>query len=121
MVQHEKDYIMRQIQMLVQFVARFIFREAQNSHEIHTEQTSETGKLHTQLKDLMLANNICAAEDALHENFNESKDYLRLAMWFYSELNTMTDEELEASEFSREEVYDGLRDVLSRSGISLPG
>ena len=120
MIQQEKDWFMRQVQMLVAFVARVILNKDHISHEMNEEHMGDVGELYVQLKELLMIGDICAAEDALHDSFIESKDYLRLAMWFYDELNKMTDEELQASDFSREEIYDGLQDVLYRNGISLP-
>jgi len=120
MVQREQDWLMRQIQMLVQFISNLIFNNAPMSYEMNEEQTSEVGELYNKLEELLLTGNICAAENALHESFSESEDYLRLAMWFYSEINKMTDEELKTSNFSREEIYEGLRDVVCKRGISLP-
>jgi len=119
MIRHEQDFIMRQIQMLMRFVASILFGKDSISEELSAEETGETGELYTQLKELLSANEICRAEDMLLDNFNHSKDYLRIATWFYNKLNTLTDEELEASDFSREEIHEGLQNILSRSGISL--
>ncbi|MCL2397494.1 MAG: DUF6483 family protein [Defluviitaleaceae bacterium] len=111
---------MRKIQVLVQFIARIVFGKDHISYEANEEQMGEMGGLYMRLKEMLATADICNAEDALHDGFNESKDYLRLVMWFYDELNKMTDEALEASSFSREEIYEGLQDVLRRKGISLP-
>jgi len=119
MVRHEQDWIMRQVQNLVQFVVRTILNKDHISYELHEEFDGETGELYSRLKELLLAGGICKAEDALHDGFSESKDYLRLAMWFYNELNMMADKELEAAGFSREEIYEGLQDLLRQSGIPL--
>jgi len=120
MVQREQDWLMRQIQMLVQFISNLIFNNAPMSYEMNEAQTSEIGALYNQLEALLLTGNICDAENTLHNSFGESEDFLRLAMWFYSEINKKTDEELKASNFSREEIYEGLRDVVCKRGISLP-
>jgi len=119
MVQYEKDWLMRQVQMLVQFIARVVFKLDVISYEINEEQDSEINELYICLSELLSANEICDAEDMLYDNFEGSKDYLRLAMWFYNEINLLTDEELEASNFSRDEVFEGLQSVLSKSGIPL--
>ncbi|MCL2362202.1 MAG: DUF6483 family protein [Defluviitaleaceae bacterium] len=120
MIQQEQDWLMRQVQMLVQFVARILFGVDNFLDKMDEVQASEMGELYVHVNKLLLGGNICDAEDSLYESFNESKDYLRLALWFYSELNKMTDENLGSSDFSREEVYDGLRDILSRGGIPFP-
>ena len=120
MVKYEQDFIMRQIQMLVRFVSSIIFGRDSILEEMDKEQAGEMGELYTRLNDLLSDNDICTAEDELLNNFTESKDYLRLTLWFYNELSTMTDEELESANFSREEIYEGLQNVLQRSGISPP-
>jgi len=117
--QHKQDWLMRQIQMLIEFIARITLNKASITHEMDEQQMGETGELYMQLKELLADGSICAAEDALTDIFNKDDDHLRLAMWFYSEINNLTDEELEASNFSRQEIYEGLQEVLSRNGISL--
>jgi len=120
MIRHEQDFIMRQIQMLMRFVARILFGKDSISAELSEEEIGEMGELYNRLNDLLQISDICNAEDMLHDNFTDSKDYLRIAIWFYNNLNTMTDEELETSDFSREEIHEGLQNILSRSGIPLP-
>jgi len=120
MVRHEQDWIVRQVQMLVQFITRTILNKDHISYEVGEELTGEVSQLYNRLKELLRTDNICDAEDVLHYNFGESEDYLKLAMWFYSEINMMSDEELEAAGFSREEVYQGLQDILWRGHIALP-
>ena len=120
MVRHEQDWVMRQVQMLVQFITCTILDKDHISYEVGEELTGETGELYNRLKELLRTDNICDAEDMLHDGLNESEDYLKLTMWFYSEINMLTDEELEAAGFSREEVYQGLQDVLRRDHIVLP-
>jgi hypothetical protein len=114
---------MRQIQMLAQFIARVVLGKDSVSYEINEGQTGETAELFIRLRELLTAGNINAAEDALHSNLHDGKhgtDFLHITMWFYGELNKMTDEALEASGFSREEIYEGLRDAIGKSGITLP-
>ena len=110
---------MRQIQMLVQFIVSIILNKASALSEI-SEQTGEVGELYTQLKESLATGDICTAEDTLYSHFREGHDYLQLAVWFYNELNNMHDDALEAANFSREEIFQGLQDILYRNGISLP-
>ena len=48
-------------------------------------------------------------------------DYMRLAIDFYSKLNDLSNDELEARDFSREEIDGGLQDVMLRFNVRLPG
>jgi hypothetical protein len=112
---------MRQIQMLVHFVARFVFHKGYIEYVVSNEEhKNDTDKLHGQLEELLAKSDICSAEDALYDGFDGTENYLHLAMWFYNELNTLSDEELEQSNFSREEISDGLLDMLEQFEISLP-
>jgi hypothetical protein len=108
--------------MLVQFIARIIFQKDYIVYEMNLEHNNPLDSLFLRIRELLLDDNICAAEDALYDGFDGSDDYMKLAVWFYSELNTKTDEELEAAGFSRAEIDEGLRDVLHRYSIVLsPG
>lgn len=121
MFEQKHDWLMRRIQMLAEFVARVIFRSNDSSYELNEEQAGEMGELYAKLRELLLTDNINDAEDTLYENFCDSEDYLRLAVWFYSEVNLMSDDELKAAGYSREEIYEGLQGVLTKSGVSLTG
>ena len=43
----------------------------------------------------------------------QDMEYMRLAIDFYSKLNDLSDDELEACDFSREEIDDGLQVVIN--------
>ena len=51
------------------------------------------------------------------ENIRMTDKYIELATDFYSRLNGMTDAELETADFSRDEVYDGYIDILTKLGV----
>ena len=55
---------------------------------------------------------ICEAENWLYENMNEDDiSWLNTAVYFYSEINKLSDEYLAAHNFSREEIGSGLSEV----------
>jgi enolase len=112
---------MRQIQILVQFVAQTILNKDHIEYVVSNEEhKNETDKLYAHLEELIAAKNISAAEDALYDGFDGTENYLHLAMWFYNKLNTLSDEALELSNFPREEISQGLLDMLEKFEISLP-
>ena len=43
--------------------------------------------------------------------------FLKIALDFYSEANKMSDEELEAHNFSRDEIYDGIKEICRICGV----
>ena len=69
----------------------------------------------------MAAGQLGQAEDLLYANFDrENLNYLRLGLNFYETLNAMEDETLEAANFSRAEVEEGLQELMRRWGIHIP-
>ena len=110
----ENDWIMRQINMLAQFVAHVVFRKDTVSYEIEDEEhLTDTDTLYKKIKALLEEGKICEAEDLLFENRDDSsQEYLALALDFYQKLSKMSDEELEQHNFSRQEVYDGLKEIV---------
>ncbi len=111
----ENDWILRQINMLVQFVARIVFKKDAVSYEIEDEEhLTDTDELYKKIRALLGKKKICEAEDLLFDNYAEGKEYLTLALDFYQTLSKMSDDELEQHNFSRQEIYDGLKEIVSR-------
>lgn len=112
----QQDWVLRQIEMLVQFMARTVFHKDFIQYEIEDETNlTDTDTLYVKLRKLISEHRICEAEDLLYENLDEKNPaYLKLALDFYQTINHLTDEELEASNFSRQEINDGLNEILSR-------
>ena len=53
------------------------------------------------------------------ESDPDDRRYLELAVDFYARLNDLTDAQLEAAGFGRDELEEGLRDMAGRFGVSL--
>jgi hypothetical protein len=112
---YENDWVMRQINMLVQFAARVIFHKDTVEYDIEDESNlTDTDDLYLKIQKLLQEGKICKAEDLLFENRSDTEAYLTLALDFYQKLSKMSDEELEQHNFSRQEIYDGLKEVLFR-------
>lgn len=116
---YQKDWILRQIEMLTQLVARLVFCKDQITYEIQDKgSSSQTDLLYLRLQKLVVEKKFCGAEDLLFENLDSHDlEYLRLAMDFYQTLNKFSDDELEKNNFSREEIFDGMNDVVKRFQI----
>lgn len=119
----KQDWILKQIDMLIQFVARLVFHKDNLNYEINDETNlSHTDLIHEKLKLLLSNGKIGEAEDVLFDNISENSiDSLELSLDFYQRLNSLTDKYLEENDFSRKEVEDGLRDVLKRFNIPTVG
>ena len=77
-------------------------------------------ELHRRLLEKVNAGDIGGAEDLLFaESDPGDRRYLELAVDFYARLNDLTDAQLEAAGFGRDELEEGLRDMAGRFGVSL--
>lgn len=86
------------------------------SEELHLDEDgtlSGSDVLAYRLKKLLHERRINEAENLLFETLEASPlpSYGRTALDFYREISTLSDEELAAADFSREEIADGLREV----------
>ena len=69
---------------------------------------------------LLSEGKINQAEDLLFEDFDPKYNRdLMVALDFYNRLNNFDDNYLRENNFSREEIEEGLRDVVKRAGISI--
>lgn len=111
---YEQDWLMRQIQMIVQFVAKLLFNKDTISYEVEEHSNfSQADILYNEIQNLIMERKICEAENLLYDRLDvNDKKYLELAIDFYQTINKFTDEELEDCNFSREEVNYGLVKVL---------
>jgi len=115
----QQDWLIRQIKAVADTIAMIIFGKAEVSYEIQDEaKHTETDMLFLRLNAMLDDGNINEAEDLLFEaiNPNDTK-YLLLAVDFYQRLNNKSDDELEDCGFSRNEVEDGLAEVVDIFGL----
>ena len=114
----QDDWILRQIDIISRFVAHLVFNKDEVRYQPETsEMMSETDLIHLRLERLIREGKFGEAEDVLFDNIVFSDKYIELAMDFYGRLNTLSDEELENGDFSRDEVYDGFTEILSLLGV----
>lgn len=116
----QQDWVMRQVEMLVQFVARTVFHKDSISYDIIDETNlSQADLLYKKLRELIAEHKICEAENLLFENLDaDDNKSLALALDFYQIINRMADDELEAHNFSRQEINDGVHEIMHKFNIS---
>ena len=69
--------------------------------------------LYPKLKQMINDGNINDAEDILYEYaIPINPDILKVGLFFYYDLNRMADAELEAADFTRDEVKEGVQELL---------
>ncbi|SCH74772.1 MULTISPECIES: DUF6483 family protein [unclassified Romboutsia] len=112
---YKQDWLLNQIEDLVRFVAKIIFNKDTITYEIENDSNlTECDLLYKKIKSLLQEDKICESEDLIFKNLDkDNNDYLKLAIDFYSTINKYDDKKLEVYNFSREEIIDGLKDVLN--------
>ena len=114
----EQDYIMRQIHQFIRVLVKMLFNI---DSEIPASQLLEYTNSKGPAEDLLRKiddGNINDAENELFELIEDkSKDGLFTGIVFYSHLNDKDDDFLESNDFSRDEVEDGIRHLLSEYDI----
>ena len=115
---YEQDYIMRLIQEMVRAVLKLIFHIDTESPAGKLLEDSEEKAVLNTLLDLADEGKINEAENTVFE-ITENMDYknLEVALLFYSYLNEKSDDFLEENDFSRDEVREGLQEIVSRYGL----
>ena len=118
---YHQDWVMRQIQILAQAIAKLVFNKDVISYEINDESNKTvTDELYLRLRALLDENKINEAETLLFDKMDSGNiDYLALAIDFYQKLNNLSDDELKERDFSREEIENGLNEVKNLFGIKL--
>lgn len=120
------DYIMDMIEDFGEFLLSLKAKITHNeefSTVNHDENLGEAGLQGILLKRMCAAGNINEAENLLFDLLDEhpEPDYFYIALDFYKELSLYTDTQLADSNFSRDEIADGLREVVAlaeQNGIS---
>ena len=110
---HE-DWFMRQIEMLLSTIIHIL------SENKETQESEQDLEVRWQTEQLLDEKDICAAENYLFEKaeqFSGNPVFLKTALDFYSQVNKISDEELEQHNFSRGEIYDGIKEMCRINGI----
>ncbi|EDU38578.1 DUF6483 family protein [Clostridium sporogenes] len=85
----------------------------ENDKNIDTEKIGSTDLFKIILNKLFYEGNYDKAEDLIFEELekNDSPEVYEIAVEFYNALLKKSDEELNESNFSRDEIYQGLDDI----------
>ena len=105
-----EDYIVRMIRDMGQMLARVLGSQAW--------EPDRCAEVWEELKALCGRGEINAAENLLFEELDFSDPgTLPIALAFYEHLNRFTDQELEARDYSREEIFEGVKDCAEQYGV----
>lgn len=106
-----EDWIIRQIEMLIAALIDALFEHEPSEKECTQEQIT--------VNELIDKNKICEAENFLFETAKlkgkeNNREFLVTVLDFYQRINSMSEEELNASGFSHDEIKQGLVDFFSK-------
>lgn len=114
----EQDYIMRQIHQILKVLVKVLFNVDDDSPSLALIQDVETKEAVGDLLKNIDDGNINGAENEISKmTDNTTKDNLLAGIIFYSYLNEKDDDYLESHDFSREEVEDGIKNLLVKYGL----
>jgi len=117
---YQYDWLMRQIEMaaaFIWFVLSGKTAETDTPEEIRTK-AAQTNSLFLRLLAMVNQGKICEAEDELFIAVQDGEERtLEAAVLFYTEVNKLSDKALEEINFSREEIFEGLKEICNIYGI----
>ncbi len=116
---HRSDWLLRQIEDAIALAIQFAFKSGAPPGEL-VEQVfdARTEDLLKTLREMLQNGEFSDAEDRVFEHLRPGDlPALALALWFYDQLKNLTDDELARGGFSRDEITQGLADVLTMYGI----
>lgn len=115
----EQDYIMRVIKEMIRAILKLLFSLDTDSPTMELLSEEEQVETTEKLLEMVDAGKINEAENALYElTADGDRNYLAVALLFYSYLNDKEDGFLEAHGYSREEIGMGLKSLISRCGLN---
>ncbi len=114
----EQDHVMRLIKEMIRAVLKLLFNIDTKSPTVELLESKEEKESLKDLLDMADNGNINEAENRLYDLIsNGDIDSLKIALLFYSYLNDKSDEFLETSEFSREEIKLGIKNLADKFGL----
>lgn len=115
----EQDYIMRLITEIIRTILKLLFNIDTASPTVELLENKEEKETLKNLLDMVDTGKINEAENKLYDLISDTDmSSLEVALLFYSYLNHKTDDFLEASEFSRDEIKLGIENVADIFGLS---
>lgn len=118
-VYYSKDWFLSQVEQIIECITKVVFEDSFSRYEIKDyDSLTDVDRLFIEVNTLLNEKNICEAENILYDkiDYTDLKQF-KIALDFYQKLNDLSDEELEESNFSREEVLQGLKNISNKFGI----
>lgn len=115
----EQDYIIRLIKEMIRAILKLLFNiDTDNPIEDLLEDKESRDALE-KLFDMVDNGNINEAENQIYDiTSDNSMANLEVALLFYSYLNDKDDDFLQKNDFCREEIKSGIKELVSRYGLT---
>lgn len=112
----EQDYIMKMIHQLIEVLLGDIFKRKERVLEENINKSEQSEK-YNKLKYLVDNYNVNQAENFLYKSIdiNNIEDF-KLALLFYQYVNDKDNEFLKKSNYTREEIEQGIKDISKKYG-----
>lgn len=115
----EQDYIMHLIKEMVRMFLKLLFNIDTNMPAAELITDREVKSAFDELLEMADCGQINEAENKLWDMADGAdRRYLEIGLLFYSYLNEKDDDFLSSASFCREEIQDGLKELVSRYGLS---
>ena len=113
----EQDYVMWRIHQLIEVLLGDIFKGKEKVLEENINKSQEQTEKYDKMKMLVDNYEINQAENLLFDNIDiDNIEDLKLALLFYQYVNDKDNEFLKKSNYSREEIEQGIKDIAKKYG-----
>lgn len=115
----EQDYIIRLIKEMIRAILKLLFNvDTENPIENLLEDKESQNTL-DKLLDMVDNGDINGAENQIYDiTSDKNMANLEVALLFYSYLNDKDDEFLQKHDFYRDEIKSGVKELVSRYGLT---
>ena len=114
----EEDYVMRIIKEAVRALLKLLFGIDTTNPSVELLEDKQMRDRVTEMTDMVDDGHINEAENRLYEVVDVSRrEDLQMVLIFYSYLNDLDDDFLDDHDYSREEIGQGLGDMIGRCGL----
>lgn len=115
----EQDYIIRLIKEMIRAILKLLFHMDTDNPNKDLLEEKEGRDMLEKLLDMVDNGDINEAENQIYDmTSDDNMVNLEVALLFYSYLNEKEDDFLQKNDFSRDEIKSGLKELISRYGLT---
>ncbi|WP_300565264.1 DUF6483 family protein [uncultured Acetatifactor sp.] len=115
----EQDYIIRLIKEMIRAILKLLFHMDTDNPNKDLLEEKEGRDMLEKLLDMVDNGDINEAENQIYDMTSDNNMVnLEVALLFYSYLNEKEDDFLQKNDFSRDEIKSGLKELISRYGLT---